>query len=88
MWRSQDTFNKVVTLTLLLYVMTMYTLSWILNRPLNLENFWVLAGPVMTHGMHLLSNKIKDRGGSNGPATLSRPLAVDDSTAKRPAVVP
>lgn len=63
---KQDLFNKLVTTALLMYAMVMYTLSWWLQKPLDLTGFMTLLAPILTHGLHLVSNKISDKAGSNG----------------------
>ena len=63
---SQDMFNKIVTLLLLLYAMVMTTLAWYTGKPLDFNDFLVLLTPLLTHMIHLTSNKIVDKGGSNG----------------------
>lgn len=62
---SQDSFNKLVTAIMLLFAMAIFTLSWLWNRPLNLSDYSVLFAPVITHVMHLLSNKFADKNGNS-----------------------
>jgi hypothetical protein len=63
---SQDLFNKIITSALLLYTMIMYTWSWAIGRPLDLNSYLILVAPLMTHTTHLLANKLTDKAGSNG----------------------
>lgn len=63
---SQDMFNKVVTLTLLLFTMIMFALSWYTGKPIDLNGFLILIAPIITHTTHLVSNKFSDKMGSNG----------------------
>jgi len=57
---SQDTFNKIITLSLLLYCMSMYLLSWLFVKPIDLEGFLILITPLIAHTIHLVSNKALD----------------------------
>ena len=63
---KQDTFNKVITTSLLLYAFIMFTWSFIAGKSIDLNSYMVLLAPLLTHIAHLLSNKITDRAGSNG----------------------
>lgn len=47
---SQDTFNKLVTITLLIYFMMIYTLSFILNKPLDIPSLMGFFFPLLAHG--------------------------------------
>lgn len=57
---SQDTFNKLVTTTLLVYCMFMYTLSFITGKPLDLNSFLVLVAPLVAHTTHLIANTVNN----------------------------
>jgi len=61
---SQDTFNKFITLTLLLYTMIMFSASWYTGKPIDLTGFLTLTAPLITHTIHLISNKLPDKRGS------------------------
>jgi hypothetical protein len=63
---TQDAFNKLVTLILLIYVMIMFSASWYTGKPIDLNGFLTLTAPIITHTVHLISNKFSDKGGSNG----------------------
>lgn len=52
----QDTFNKIVTLTLLVFFMAMYAWSFGTGKPLNLQSLAGFLIPVITHGSHLFYN--------------------------------
>lgn len=54
---SQDTFNKIVTTSLLLYAMIMYAWSFLIQRQLDIAGYSVLIAPVITHTIHLVTNK-------------------------------
>jgi hypothetical protein len=58
---SQDTFNKVVTLTLLVFCMGMFFASWLSGKPIDLQSFLILIAPILTHSIHLITNKVTDR---------------------------
>ncbi len=62
----QDTFNKLVTVVLLLYTMIMFTLSWWLGKPLNLESFFVLIAPLVTHTLHIVTGSVDKKTTTNG----------------------
>lgn len=47
---TQDTFNKLVTITLLIYFMIIYTLSFILGRPLDIPSLMGFFFPLLAHG--------------------------------------
>lgn len=66
---SQDTFNKLLTTLLILYAMVRSTLAWYLNRPIDITSEMILLAGIATHGIHLYSNKIADKAGSNGAGT-------------------
>jgi energy-converting hydrogenase Eha subunit C len=51
---SQDTFNKIITVSLMLYAMVMFTISFVIQRPLDLSGYSVLIAPVVTHTIHLI----------------------------------
>lgn len=59
---SQDLFNKLVTSSLLVYCMIMYSISFVQNRPLDLNNFLILIAPLLTHTIHLIDNKVGTKG--------------------------
>jgi hypothetical protein len=61
---SQDTFNKLITLMLLLYTMIMFSLSWYTGKALDLNAFLILVAPLITHTTHLISNKFSDKQGT------------------------
>lgn len=63
---SQDLFNKIVTLSMLLYSMIMFALSWYTGRAIDLNGYLIIAAPILTHGTHIVSNKFKDKNGDNG----------------------
>jgi len=58
---SQDTFNKVVTLALLAFCMAMFAVSWLLNRPLDLNGFLILIAPILNLAITLVTNKLPDK---------------------------
>lgn len=49
---SQVTLNTLVTITLLVYCMFMFTLAWCFNRPLDLNNFLILVTPLISQVIH------------------------------------
>ncbi len=55
---KQETFNKIVTISLLVYTMAMYTLSWWTGRQLNLNGFIILVAPLMTHLSHIITQGV------------------------------
>jgi hypothetical protein len=63
---TQDLFNKLVTVSMLLYAFVMISVSFGLQRPIDLSSYMTLLAPVLTHVVHILSNKWRDVGGSNG----------------------
>jgi len=52
---TDDTFNKILTLSLLLYVMVMYTISYITGKPLDLYNMFVFIAPLLNNTIHLVT---------------------------------
>lgn len=52
---SDDTFNKALTLLLLLYVMAMYTISYFTGKPLDLYNLLVFIAPLFNNIVHLVT---------------------------------
>ena len=63
---SQDAYNKLVTLVLLTYTLVMATLSWVYNKPFDLSTELTILTPILAHSIHLVSNKVPDKAGSNG----------------------
>lgn len=53
---SQDTFNKLITSTLLLYCMTMFSMSWYTGKAIDLQGFLMLVAPMLTHAIHLVAD--------------------------------
>lgn len=58
MFSNQDTFNKLVTLLLLVYCMVMFSWSQFTGRQLNLEGFLAFVAPIVTHTIHLIDGKM------------------------------
>lgn len=61
---TQDMYNKLITTALLVYCMFMFSFSWALNKPLDLQGFLILVAPLLTHVVHLVSNKVPDTNGA------------------------
>lgn len=53
---SQDTFNKLITTSLLLYTMVMFSLSWYTGKIIDLQGFLILIAPMLTHTVHLVTD--------------------------------
>ena len=58
---SQDSFNKLVTLILLGYTMLMFTLAYVMNRQLDLQGFFIIIAPLVSHAIQLVDNKIESK---------------------------
>lgn len=52
---TDDTFNKMLTIILLLYVMVMYTVSYITGKPLDLYNLLAFLAPLFNNIVHLVT---------------------------------
>lgn len=52
---TDDTFNKALTLILLLYVMVMYTVSYLTGKPLDLYNLLAFLAPLFNNIVHLVT---------------------------------
>lgn len=63
---SQDAFNKLITLILLIFALIIISLAYAQNRPIDPTLYGALIAPIVTHSIHLMSNKIADKQGSNG----------------------
>lgn len=56
----------LVTLSMLLFFMVMFTVSFIMNRPLDLAGLLGFMIPMVTHTTHLISNAVSNaNGGQN-----------------------
>jgi hypothetical protein len=64
----QDTFNKIITIVTLTFMMVMYAWSFATGRHLDIVAIAGFLVPTVLHGSHLLYN-IKTNGGSNGKGT-------------------
>lgn len=53
---SQDTFNKLITTSLLAYTMVMFSVSWYTGKPIDLQGFLMLVAPLVTHTVHLIAD--------------------------------
>lgn len=58
---SQDDFNKIMTLLLLVFFMVMYSISFITNRPLNITGMLGFLLPIITHSGHLFTNFLNSK---------------------------
>lgn len=58
---TQDQFNKIYSSVLL----AVWIISWAINKPISIEQTVSLAGPLIAHFLHLGSNKLSDKAGSN-----------------------
>lgn len=56
---SQDTFNKIVTSSMLIFFMTMFALSWYTNKPIDLAAAATFLVPMVTHTTHIITNRKK-----------------------------
>ena len=52
---TDDTFNKALTLMLLIYVMVMYTVSYLTGKPLDLYNLLAFLAPLFNNIVHLVT---------------------------------
>lgn len=55
---SQDTFNKLVTFSMLIYFMAMFAISYFLGRPLDIASIAAFLVPMVTHTTHLLTASV------------------------------
>jgi hypothetical protein len=55
--KDQDMFNKVVTLSLLVYCMGMFLISFVTGKAIDLQGFLILITPLIAHTIHLINNK-------------------------------
>jgi hypothetical protein len=55
-FRNQDVFNKVITLSILFFFMIMYIVSFVTGKSVNVENLLGFLLPVITHSTHLVYN--------------------------------
>lgn len=53
---SQDTFNKFLTISLFLFFVIVYLLSWLLQKPIDLINIVVFLIPGFVHAVHLFTH--------------------------------
>jgi hypothetical protein len=53
---AQDDFNKLVTITLMLYCMGMFAVSWYTGKQLDLNGFLILLAPILTHLGHVVTD--------------------------------
>ena len=53
---SQDTFNKIVTMMLMVYCMGMFAISWYTGKSLDLNGFLILLAPILTHLGHVVTD--------------------------------
>lgn len=64
---SQDTFNKLITTSLLLYAMIMFSLSWYTGKAIDLQGFLMLIAPMLTHTIHIITdNRVQVAKVTNG----------------------
>lgn len=52
---SQDLFNKIVTIVLLAFFMTMFVVSFITNKPLNVQDMLAFLIPTVNHVVHQIT---------------------------------
>jgi hypothetical protein len=55
---KQETFNKIITISLMLYCMTMFSASWWTDKPLDLQSFAILIAPLLTHISHIVTQGV------------------------------
>ncbi len=58
---SQETFNKIVTIILLVYFMSLYAASWIMNKPVDIAGLAAFLVPIVTHGLHIVTQSSIER---------------------------
>ncbi len=57
---DQDSFNKIVTLLLLVYCMGMFSASWYTGKTIDLQGFLILLAPIITHLGHLVADNRRE----------------------------
>jgi hypothetical protein len=58
---DQDTFNKMLTLITLVFVMILYTWSWVSGKPLDMAGLSAFLFPLLIHVTHLTSNAVNKK---------------------------
>lgn len=89
---SQETFNKIIMIVLLVFFMIMYMISFVTGKPLDLKDLLGFFIPMIAHVGHMLynltNNKISVKAASNGTdtnklkdikSTLATPLPIGDN---------
>lgn len=64
--RSQDVFNKCVTVYTMIIASILAVLSWLLHKQIDASIIALLLSPNVPHTVHQISNKVADKAGSNG----------------------
>lgn len=81
---NQDASNKIIVYILLIFFMTMYTISFVTGKPLDLRGMLGFLLPILTHGSHLLTNFLNQKTSVQAASTDVTPEKV---AAMKQAVV-
>ncbi len=74
---NQGDYNKFIGMIFFLYCLLLYAVGWWTGKPIDLGSLWIFLAPIVTHGLHIVTDGVITRTQINADATKEVAKAID-----------